>query len=328
MDSRAGLPATMRAVRFHRFGGPEVLQVETVPIPRPRPGEVLVQVKATSVNPVDWKLRAGLLTAFVQHPFPVVPGVDIAGTVVGVGPGAGDLELEVGTDVFGATGLESAGGYAQYVAVPAERLATVPEGLTYRTAAAIPTAGATAWKAIFDPDAADLRPGQSVLIHGAAGGVGHLALQLAVWHGGTAYATASPGNHDYLLELGATRVIDYHTARFEDELRDLDAVVDLIGGEVTTRSIRVLRPGGTLVAAVPGTPSEADIAAATAIGVRAQNLYAELSLKPIVTIARLAAEGILQVTLSQTLTLDQVAAAHRESEHGHTRGKIILEPFG
>ncbi|TWJ16564.1 NADP-dependent oxidoreductase [Geobacter argillaceus] len=240
----------MKAVRIHTYGGPEVLVHEEVPLPRPQNDEVLVRVRATAVNPVDWKIREGYLREMLPHSLPLIMGWDVSGVVEETGPGV--TRFNAGDEVFSRPDLLRDGTYSEYVVIRETEVAFKPESIDHIHAAAIPLAGITAWKSLIE--AAGLSAGQRVLIHGAAGGVGSYAVQLAKWQGAHVIATASEHNHDYLHGLGADEMIDYRSMPFEDTIRDVDAVFDTIGGDTQERSWQVLKKGGILVSIVAPPP--------------------------------------------------------------------------
>lgn len=303
----------MRAVRFHEYGPPDVLRVETVPRPDPGEGEVLVRVHSAGVNPIDWKYRAGYLREFMPLDLPHIPGFELSGTVEEIGPGTAGFAP--GGELFG----RAAGAYAEYAVVPATSLAHKPAAISFDQAATLPIGGVTAWAGLFE--AAKLEPGQRLLVHGGAGGVGSFVVQLAHWKGAHVIATASAGNLDFVRALGADEVIDYRAVRFEDELRDLDVVFDTVGGEITERSWGVLRPGGMLVV-IAGMP---DADTAEARGVRTSGTQAPEVTGPILAqLAALAESGDLDPQVGETFPLAEAARAHAVSETGHGRGRIVL----
>ncbi len=304
--------ATMKAVRIHSFGGPEVLQFEEVPLPKPATGELLVRVQAAGVNPVDWKIRQGLLG---RLPLPQIMGSDFAGVVETVSPDV--TEFRLGDPVFGVV-AEDSGSYAEYALAPVSRVARKPVSLDEIHAAALPTASLTAWQALFDE--ANLEPGQKVLIHGAAGGVGSFAVQFAKWKGAQVIATASAQNADYLRELGADTVIDYHATRFEDAVDNVDVILDTIGGETQERSWKVLKRGGVLVSIV----QPPDDTKAAAHGVRSEFLISKPRGDQLARIADLVANGRVKVHVDMVLPLEEARRAHELSQSGHVRGKIVL----
>ncbi|MFI1102120.1 NADP-dependent oxidoreductase [Streptomyces melanogenes] len=314
---------TMRAVTQSAFGGPEVLRVTEAPRPVPLPTEVLVRVVSAGVNPVDVKTREGHGMAGVLGEPPFVLGWDVSGVVEEIGFGV--HTLEVGDEVYGMPWFpRAAGGYAEYVTAPARQFARKPASLDHDEAAAVPLAALTAWQILVDT--ADVRPGRRVLVHAAAGGVGHFAVQIAKHLGAHVIATASAGKHAWLRELGADEVVDYTATRFEKELSDIDVVVDLVGDEIdstSTRSLAVLRPGGLLVAVPSGVSQELAEKAAEA-GVRARPYLVEPDGTALTTLAGLIDAGAIKVEVAAVLPLEQAAEAHRQQASGRTRGKIVL----
>ena len=308
----------MKAVRIHEFGGLDSLRVEDAPTPEPREGEVLVRIHAAGINPVDWKTCAGEgVASRLEDPFPFIPGWDVSGVVEGLGAGVADFQA--GDAVCGMVRWHwGGGGYAQYVAAPAADLVAKPHTLDDSQAAGLPLAALTAWQALFDT--AGLQTGQTVLIHAAAGGVGHLAVQLATWQGAKVIGTASARNHAFLRELGVHHTIDYNETRFEEAAKDVDVVLDCVGGEIQERSWGALKPGGML-ASIRGRP---DAEQAEAHGVRAQHVSVHTEQAQLRAIAGLANEGRLRVHVHETLPLDEVRKAHEMSKTGHTRGKLVL----
>lgn len=257
-------PRSMHALLIRRFGGPEVVEFAQVPVPEPKPGELLLKVEAASLNPVDWKIRSGQYPVVGEDQLPFVLGRDLSATVVL----SDDPELVPGTLVHGlmATGH---GSLAQYALASASELARVPATLDRIAAAAVPLAGLTAWQGLFDHGR--LQPGQRVLIHAGAGGVGHMAVQLAKARGATVVTTVSTDDVDFARSLGADQVIDYKTQRFDDAVRDLDLVYDLVGGQTQDRSWPLLKRGGTLVTTLAEPPQDK----AQAHGVRALRYTAQ-----------------------------------------------------
>ena len=234
--------STMSAVRMHSYGGPEVLRYEEVSRPRAGVGEIMIKVHAAGVNPVDWKIREGYLRQMANHTLPLIPGWDFSGVVDSAGPGA--ERFQEGDEVFGRGDLLDNGAYAEYIVMREEDVEYKPKSVDHIHAAAIPLASLTAWQSLFE--AANIRAGQSVLIHAAAGGVGHFAVQLAKWAGARVIGTASGRNHDFLMELGVDEAIDYQTTRFEDIVGNVDVVLDAVGGDTQKRSWKVLAKGGIL----------------------------------------------------------------------------------
>src|SRR5207237_3232429 len=244
----------MKAIRIHTYGGPEVLQYEDAPRPKPQAGEVLIRVHAAGVNPIDWKVREGHMKYFWPHKFPLILGWDLSGVVeeLGAGPAAAG-RFKVGDEVYSLPDPTRNGAYADYIVVRESELTLKPNSLHHIRAAAVPLAGLTAWQSLFET--AQLRPGQRVLIHAGSGGVGHLAVQLAKWKGAYVFATASTKNQDLLRKLGVDEPIDYTQQRFEEIARKIDIVLDTLGDETQERSWSVLKKGGVLVSLVQ-PPSE------------------------------------------------------------------------
>lgn len=304
----------MKAVRIYSFGGPEVLQVEDVPRPEPGEGEVLIRVRAASVNPVDYKMRqGGYRRAKIE--LPATLGRDVSGTVEAVGPGAGGVR--VGEDVYAFLGARG-GGYAEYAIARAGEVARKPARLDEVHAAAVPLAGETAWQALFDHGR--LEPGERVLIHGAAGGVGHLAVQFAKVRGARVIATGRGGDAELLRTLGADEVIDADAERFEDRVRDIDLVIDLVGGEIQQRSWPVLKDGGRLVSTL-AEPSPDEARAKRAKGVV---FMAEPRAEQLAEMARLFDDGKVRVEVETVLPLAEARRAHERLERQLTRGKVVL----
>ncbi|MGW8849503.1 NADP-dependent oxidoreductase [Streptomyces xiamenensis] len=312
---------TMRAVTIREFGGPEVLTVEQAARPEPLPTEVLVRVHAAGINPVDWKTREGQGVAGLQT-LPLVLGWDVSGVVEQVGFGV--TTLKTGDEVYGMPWFpRTAGGYAEYVTAPARQWARKPATLDHVHAAAVPLAALTAWQTVVDT--AHVQAGQRVLITAAAGGVGHFAVQFARHLGAHVIATASAARHPWLKELGAAETIDYTTTRFEDDVKDIDVVIDLVGDahdQSSTRSLKVLRPGGLLVA-VPGVAPEL-ARAAEADGVRVTPYLVEPDGAALAVIADLIDEGDVAVEVEETFPLEQAGTAHTHGETGRTCGKLVL----
>ncbi len=305
----------MRAVVVEQWGGAENLVEREVERPEPGLNEVLVRVHAAGVNPVDWKTRAsGGLIEWGDLP---VVGWDVSGTVEAVGPGVG--VFRPGDEVFGMPLFpRQAGGYAEYVVAPARHLAPKPAGLTHVEAAALPLAALTAWQALVDT--ADVRPGERVLVHAAAGGVGHFAVQIAKARGAYVIGTASAGKHDLVRELGADEVIDYRAVPFEDAVSEVDVVLDGLGGETAERSLKVLRPGGRLIT----LPGPDDVPAGAPDGVRAVWVLVEPDHLGLREIAALVERGALRPVVEAVLPLAEAAKAHELGEQGRTTGKIVL----
>ena len=309
---------TMKAVRFHTYGAPEVLVYEDVPKPEPAAGEVLVKIHATSVNPIDWKVRAGHLRGFRDYPLPFILGWDVSGVIESAGSGVS--AFKPGDDVYGRPDIARSGAYAEYIAVKEGDLARKPKSLDHIHSAAIPLAGLTAWQALFDT--AGLTAGQKVLIQAAAGGVGHLGVQFAKLKGLYVAGTASGRNQEYLKQLGCDLPINYETTRFEDVAHDFDAVIESMGGEVRNRSWKVLKKGGILVALIGPPPSDED---AKAHGVRSAIIWGQAKPDQLSEIGLLADSGRVKPEIAAVFPLRDAAKAHQMSETEHVRGKIVLQ---
>ncbi len=298
----------MKAVRLQSFGGPEVLKIEQVEVPEPKAGEVLVRVKAASVNPVDYKIREGHFPKVTQRDLPMTLGRDVCGVIE-----EGENQREI------LALLEWAqGGYAEYVALPRALCILKPRALSMDEAASVPLAAMTAWQGLFQYG--HLQAGQRVLIHAGAGGVGHFAVQFAAVFGADVVSTASAGNLEFVRKLGASKVIDYANQRFEEEVADVDLVFDLVGGETRDRSWKVLRPGGALISTL-GQPDELKAAAHR---VRAKGYMTAPNASQLEEIAALLESGKVRPTVTKVFPLEQAAAAQRYVENDHPRGKVVL----
>jgi len=297
----------MRAVVMHETGGADVLRLEETEPPEPADGEVLIGVRAASVNPVDWKYRRG----FVEAELPTVLGKDVSGTVeVSRADGFAD-----GDDAFGYV---PGGGYAEFVAAPAGAIAKKPAALSHEQAAALPVAGMTAWQALFDRGG--LERGQTALIAGAAGGVGHLAVQLAKLAGARVTGSGSSGSRDFVLALGADDYVDYTEQDVGEAVSGVDVAFDTVGGDTTESLLPTLREGGVLVTIANAPPQEA----ARARGVRSELLVMSAASEQLSRIGELVAAGEVRLELAETLPIAEVQRAHELSESGHARGKIVL----
>ncbi len=310
---------TVKAIRIHNYGGPEVLKYEDAPRPEPQAGEVLVRVHAAGVNPIDWKVREGHMKDFWPHKFPLILGWDVSGTVEEVGPGpAAAGRFKIGDEVYSLPDPTRNGAYADYIVLRESELALKPNSLHHIRAAAVPLAALTAWQSLFET--AQLQPGQRVLIHAGSGGVGHLAVQLAKWKDAYVFATASTKNQDLLRKLGVDEPIDYTQQRFENVARNIDIVLDTLGGETQERSWSVLKKGGVLVSLVQ-PPSEQK---AKELGVRAALLGAQPNGAQLAEIAKIIDSGKLAPIINRIIPLSEARRAHELSQSGHTHGKIVL----
>jgi NADPH:quinone reductase-like Zn-dependent oxidoreductase len=307
---------SMMAWRVHEYGPPDVMMFERIPRPDPGPGVVLVKVEAVGVGPWDGWIRAG--KSALPQPLPLTLGSDLAGKVVAVGPGVS--RPRVGDEVYGVTNPEFVGAYAEYALASAAMVASKPTLLSYTEAASVPVVAVTAQQALFDH--AQLKAGRTVLIHGAAGSVGAYAVQLARRAGLRTIATAARDDAAFVRDLGADLVIDYRTERFENKVRDADAVIDLVGGDVQARSFAVLGPGGILVSAV----SKPDQEAATRHGVRALFFLVNVTTAQLARIAAMIDAGDLTVNVGAVLPLADARVAHEmlEGSRSTPRGKIVL----
>jgi NADPH:quinone reductase-like Zn-dependent oxidoreductase len=309
----------MLAVRQSTAGGPEVLELTTVEKPRPGPTEILVKVTAAGVNPTDWKTRArGRFPVGVEPPF--ILGYDVSGVVEAIGDGV--TIWAPGDEVCGMPRFPyPAGAYAEYVAAPARHFISKPAALDHIQAAGLPLAGLTAWQSLIDT--AKVQPGQRVLVHAAAGGVGHLAVPIAKAQGAYVIGTASRSKHEFVTSLGADEMIDYTEQDFARDLAPVDVVLDPVGGPTTLRSMECIRPGGVLVR-LPQLTDHAPLSKATELGIRAVRLLVEPDRQGLQQLAELVAADRLQVTVDSVFPLGKAADAHRYGETGHATGKIVL----
>jgi len=304
----------IHAIRVHQYGGPEQLKLEQIPCPEPQPGEVLVRVHAAAVLPVEWKIRQGAFHAFQPAAFPYIPGSAFAGIVDEVGPGV--TTFRSGQAVFGRS---SQGTYAEYTTASAEAIALKPASLAFAEAAAISGGATTAWEALFDRG--ELQAGQRVLILGAAGGVGSFAVQLARWKGAQVIGTTGTANVDFVRSLGAEVVVDYTSTPLEQVVRDVDLVVDAVGGQALESAWPVVKRGGTLISTA-GQPSQEK---ARELGIRALFFTGSRpSSERLQAIAQLIDAGQLKVTLGRIFPLREASLAHALSQSGHGRGRIVL----
>jgi NADPH:quinone reductase-like Zn-dependent oxidoreductase len=310
----------MRVITQLSTGGPEVLEVGEAEVPAPLPTEIRVRVAVAGVNPVDWKTRAGAGMAAVIGPPPFTLGWDVAGTVDAVG--AGVTRFSVGDAVFGMPWFpRAAGAYAEFVTAPSRHFAHRPAGLSEVEAGGLPLAGLTAWQSLVD--VAHVQPGERVLVHAAAGGVGHLAVQIAKARGAHVIGTASVAKHALLHDLGVDEAVDYRAEVFERVLEPVDLVLDLVGGEVPVRSLDVLRPDGRLVC-VPSSAAADAVAAAAERHLRATGMLVEPDGDGLEELARLVDDRRLRVLVAETFPLERASHAHRAGEFGHTTGKLVL----
>jgi NADPH:quinone reductase-like Zn-dependent oxidoreductase len=315
----------MKAMVIDKFGGPGQLHLAERPIPEPADDEILIELQYTSVNPVDWKIREGYLKESFPHQFPLIPGWDAAGIVRKVGRKV--TMYKGGEKVYAYARKPDVqwGTYAEFVTVPAEAAAPMPQNIGFAQAAALPLTALTAWQALFE--AARIKPGQTLLIHGGAGGVGGMAIQLARHAGAAAvYTTASARNHDYVRRLGAQHPIDYNSGNFADALLKLepagvDVVLDTVGGPVLRESLRAVKRGGLLISVI----EPPDAAAAAAREVRTGYVFVSPNGAQLREIAGLIEQGALKPPRIEEMRLDQAPAAQERSRGRHVAGKIVLK---
>jgi NADPH:quinone reductase-like Zn-dependent oxidoreductase len=307
----------MRAVTISKYGDQSVLTYGDIERPKPKPDEILVHNRAVAVNPVDWKIRNGLGEMFGLH-LPIVLGCEIAGTIEEIGSAVHDFRS--GDPAYGYVSLQRNGGYAEYTIAKPDEIAPKPESLDFDDAASVPVGALTSWQAIFDT--ANLRAGQKILITGASGGVGSMAVQLAKAKGAFVIATASGKNEEFVRSLGADEFVDYTRVKFQERVREVDVVFDTVGGETLDRAFETLLRGGYLVTTVMPPSSEK----AENYGVHATMIGVQPSSKQLREINQLIAEGKLKTHVAVVLPLSEVRKAHQLSESGRTRGKIILHP--
>jgi NADPH:quinone reductase-like Zn-dependent oxidoreductase len=299
-------PEKMQAAEVGEGG---VLSVQTRPVPRPGVGEVLIKVRAAGVNPVDWKAAMRRLG--------MVPGTDVSGVIDTLGEGV--TGWKVGDQVLGFA--RQSGSYAEYTVIAVNSLARKPKSMTFEQAAGVPIAGETAYRALHET--ASIERGQTVLIHGAAGGVGSSAVQIAKAAGARVIGTASPNNHEFLRSLGVDQVIDYKSQKFEEVVKDVDLVLNTADADTTARSIGVVRPGGTLVSIV-GPPNPEACAAAKIRCARPNRETGASNAEMLAHVVELADAGKFKVFVEETYPLADAARAWEKSREGHTRGKLII----
>jgi NADPH:quinone reductase-like Zn-dependent oxidoreductase len=302
----------MQAARIHDYGGPEQIVIEQAPRPQPQADQVLVRLMAAGVNPADWKIRAGYFKQFMPLAFPWIPGIEGAGMVEAVG--ANVTTLKPGQAVFGIIN----NSYAEYAAVSATDLFIKSELLSFEQAASVSVGALTAWQAVIEE--AQVQPGQRVLVHGGAGGVGVYAVQFARWKGARVTATTSAVNAAFVRSIGAEEVIDYQTTLFENAVKDVDVVIDTVGGDLIERSLRVIRPGGVFVTAA----GRVDPGIGQAQGIRAASAHrADVANMP--TIIELLQSKQIVPMVGQVFPLAQARQAQELSQTGHGRGRIVLK---
>jgi len=308
----------MKAIRFHSYGGPEVLQLEDVATPTIQSDEILVRVHSAGVSPFDLHVREGWYKDSSSYPLPCILGWELSGEVDSVGENV--RLFKKGDAIFAHPSVfRSGGAYAEYVSIKENETAHKPASLNYNESAAVSMNGLIAWQALFD--VANLLSGQKILIHAAAGGVGHLAVQLAKWKGAYVIGTASAKNKEFLLNLGVDKVIDYTTTAFETAVKDVDVVLDTMGGDTLIKSFSVLKKDGIVVSIVDFNR----IKDAEKFGVRGENVVVSPNASELNEIAELMSEGKLKVHVSAVFPLIEASKAHALCETGHVNGKIVLE---
>jgi NADPH:quinone reductase-like Zn-dependent oxidoreductase len=307
---------TMTAIVMHAYGGPEVLRHEKAPRPEPKDDEVLIRIVAASVNPVDVAIRSGKYAQYFHTDLPLIPGMDAAGVVEKAGSKISTLKA--GDPVYAFFTLRGEGGYAEFALAKENEVARKPSSISYEQAAAVPAAGSTAWQALVD--AAQLSEGQTVLIHGGSGGVGHFAIQIAKARGARVIATASTANQEFLKKLGADQAIDYTKTKFEEMVKEVDVVLDAVGGDTLTRSYGVVKKGGIIVT-IAGEP---DQAALDAHGIRGIAISSTPKSETFVQLTRLIEDKKLTPVVTQVFPLSEVAKAQDQIATRHSRGKIVL----
>ena len=306
----------MKAIRVHRFGPPEVIALEDVPKPEPNNGEVVVEVKAAGIGPWDALIRSG--KSALPQPLPLVLGSDLSGVIDSIGPGV--EQFKVGDEVFGVTNERFTGAYAEYALAKAAMIAPKPKSLNHTHAASVPVVAVTAWQMVFD--FARLSSGQSVLIQGGAGNVGGYAVQFAKLAGALVIATASAKDVSYVRSLGGVGVIDYRATRFEERVKETDAVIDTVGGDTLDRSYGVLKRGGIVVSSAAQPSNEK----AEHHGVRAVFFLVQVTTERLRKIAELIDAEKLRTEVGEVLWLDEARKGHEMVEGApHRRGKIVIK---
>jgi 2-desacetyl-2-hydroxyethyl bacteriochlorophyllide A dehydrogenase len=310
------MQSTHKAVRIHQFGKAEVLSYEDAPMPVIKADEVLVKIHASSINPVDWKVREGYLKDFIPHTFPLTLGWDFAGEIVAVGSDVSNWKA--GTAVYARPDIGRDGAYAEYIAVRANEIAAKPASINWQQAAAVPLVALTAWQSLYE--GANVQAGERVLIHAGAGGVGTFAIQLAKLRGAYVITTTSTKNVELVKALGADEVIDYTQNDFST-LRDIDVVFDTMGGDIQDKSWQTLKRGGRLVS-ITSQPSDES---AALVGATPLYCFVQPNATQLQALAELIDAGKIQIIIDSVYTLKDIAAAHAKSESGRTRGKIVIQ---
>jgi NADPH:quinone reductase-like Zn-dependent oxidoreductase len=316
IDAQSPSP-TMKAVVAHQWGGPQVLKLEDVPLPQPKENEILIKSFAAGVNSFDAGLLSGKYAKAFGTQLPWVPGYDVAGTVEKIGTSV--KKFKAGDPVYAFISIPNGGGYAEYAIAKENQAALKPATLSFVEAAAVPSVALTAWQSLVDK--ANIQPGQTALIHGASGGVGMFAVPMAKIRGAKVFATASTANQDFLKQLGADVAIDYKSQKFEDIAKDVDVVVDGVGGETLKRSYPIVKKGGMVVSLV----DRVDQVELNKYGIRGVSLEAEYRGDELAEIGKLIEAKKINVVVSESFPLTDAAKALAKAETGHARGKIVLK---
>ena len=314
----------MKAIQYDKYGGPDVLKYIDVPTPEPKDNEVLIKINYAGLNPVDWKIRDGILQKAIPNKFPIIPGWDASGTVQSVGKAVSDLK--VGDEVFTYCRKESLqdGTYAEFITCDASVVAKKPKNTSFNQAASIPLVALTCWQALFD--IAKLKKGDVVLIQAGAGGVGSFAIQFAKWKGAFVITTTSAKNTDYVKKLGADLIINYDKENFAERIKKeypqgIDIVFEMIGGETMQEAARLLKKSGSLVSIVePFSKEEAQ-----KLGIRSEYCFVRPNGDQLREIAKLVEENKIQLPPIEEMPLREAAKAQEKNKEGHTRGKIVLK---
>jgi NADPH:quinone reductase-like Zn-dependent oxidoreductase len=306
--------SAMKAIVVHEYGGPEVLKYEDSPRPEPKDDEILIRVVAAGVNPVDASIRAG---RFKTGSLPFIPGMDVSGVIEKTGTKI--TRLKEGEPVYAYLSFKEQGGYAEFAIAKENETSPKPKSITYEQAAAVPLAATTAWQALIET--AKLSAGQTVLIHGGSGGVGHFAIQIAKALGAKVIATASTPNQDLLKQLGADQAIDYTKTKFEDVVKDVDVVLDATRSDALAHSYGVVKKGGIIVS-ITGQPDQAEL---DKHGIRGSSMMAHPDVKVLDELGKLIDAKKIKPIVSQVFPLSEASKAQQQIETRHTRGKIVLK---
>jgi NADPH:quinone reductase-like Zn-dependent oxidoreductase len=310
----------MRAAMVTRYGGAHNLVIGDAPRPVPGANDVLIEVHAAGVNPVDWKINDGLMQAFLSYPLPFIPGQEVAGVVVECGAEA--RRFRVGDRVYARLEIERPGGFAEFVCANEDVVARMPAPLSFVNAAGVPLVALTAWQALVD--VAGVKPGSRVLIHAGSGGVGSWGIQIAKARGAFVATTTSARNVALVSRLGADQAIDYESQRFEQQVADVDTVLDTMGGEILTRSLAVLRPGGVLVT-ITGPAGQPDLELASQRSVRLESLFMRPRLRQLEQVTELIESGTAHPLTDRAFPLAQLAEALDYVRSHHARGKVVIK---